>query len=271
VIKQLRQSGLFRKEDIRRYHLLDELSKKAFFASKRFRFVVEWDPTSLKQTDEYGNLPIHYAANVLSIQGFRMVFEYGIRYYPKKKGINFLFKKDELGKTPFQDACKLHDRDELMMVIEDTLNNPNISSLNSVEALLLAAIDDDIHLDCVYHLMRRDPDVLQTLLSPVSLSPSSTPSVSSAAAIFETTSGYNFDNGVMNSNSNNDTNARGSNHNYANNINGHSGSNDDGNSNIKHKRNETKGRSITRINKTTIYFMDGKGDGGGRKEGNSLL
>ena len=31
--------------------------------------------------------------NPSSIRGFQIVFEYGIRYYPKKKGINLLFKK----------------------------------------------------------------------------------------------------------------------------------------------------------------------------------
>jgi hypothetical protein len=213
-MKQLRQMGLLKKEDIRRYYLLAGLCNtgNASFASKRFRFVVEWDPTSLKQTDEYGNLPVHYAANELSIQGFRIVFEYGIRYYPKKKGISFLFKKDGLGETPFQDACTKFKRDQVTRVVEDTLNNPDIPSFNSVEALLSAAIDDDIHLDCVYFLMRRDPDVLQKLLSPISSSPPYSSSASTAA-ISETPTGSNFDADITHINSNNDNNVRGSNHN----------------------------------------------------------
>jgi hypothetical protein len=34
-----------------------------------------------------------------------------------------------------------------------------------VDALLLAAIDEGVHLDCVYFLLRREPDILQKLLS----------------------------------------------------------------------------------------------------------
>jgi hypothetical protein len=56
-----------------------------------------------------------------------------------------------------------------MTVIEDTLTrssssssslDKNNTSINTVEALVMAAIDENIHLDCVYFLLRRQPDVL---------------------------------------------------------------------------------------------------------------
>jgi hypothetical protein len=88
-----------------------------------------------------------------------------MRYFPKKKGISLLFQKDIDNETPFQDACEQFGHEQVMMVITDTLNNPDTPPVNSADALLSAAIDNGIHLDCVYLLMRREPDVLQKLLS----------------------------------------------------------------------------------------------------------
>ena len=61
-----------------------------------------------------------------------------------------------------------------MKMIEETLiccySFPdNTPPLNVVEALMTAAIDEDIHLDCVYFLLRRQPDILQKLLSSASI------------------------------------------------------------------------------------------------------
>ena len=36
--------------------------------------------------------------------------------------------------------------------------------IHITEALVIAAIDENIHLDCAYFLLRREPDVLQKLL-----------------------------------------------------------------------------------------------------------
>jgi hypothetical protein len=107
------------------------------------------------------------------IQGFKSVFETGIRYYSIKKGINILFKKDNNGDTPCQYACKRFEYEQVMNVIEDALvhssssssSSDNITpSINIVEALVMAAIDESIHLDCVYFLLRRQPDLLVKLL-----------------------------------------------------------------------------------------------------------
>jgi hypothetical protein len=60
-----------------------------------------------------------------------------------------------------------------MKVVEDTIldyqrsshDSITIGQYNVVDALITAAIDESIHLDCVYFLMRRQPDVLVKLLS----------------------------------------------------------------------------------------------------------
>ena len=117
---QLIRIDLFKEEDIREYQLVMELCSDDHFAESRIQFLVQWDLTLLLQTDEDGWLLLHWAARK-SIRGFQAIFDLGIIYYPKKKGINLLFTKDEdtdVGGTPFQWACEKHGRDEVMKVIK---------------------------------------------------------------------------------------------------------------------------------------------------------
>ncbi|OEU12758.1 hypothetical protein FRACYDRAFT_244031 [Fragilariopsis cylindrus CCMP1102] len=194
VLIQLRRLGVLKKEDIQRYGLLYRLCIEDHFAEKRFRFIVEWDPSALTQTNENGWLPIHYASEESSIRGLELVFEYGIRYFPKKKGISLLFKKKKNhdGSTSFQYACMKFGEKQMIKMIEDTFircysSLDDTPPLNVVEALMTAAIDEDIHLDCVYFLLRRQPDILQKLLS----SASSTMIATSAADMVEFNSNNN--------------------------------------------------------------------------------
>ena len=178
VLIQLRKLGYVKKEDILRYGLLHRLCQHDYFAEKRFRFLVEWDPTVLLHATGNGSLPIHWA--IFSIQGFRSVFEAGIHYYPKKKGISLLFRKNDHDKTPFQYACTDFGYHTVIKVIEETLvdhhhfnddsDDDADGPYNIVDALITACIDEHIHLDCVYFLLRREPDVLQKLLSSSSSS-----------------------------------------------------------------------------------------------------
>jgi hypothetical protein len=177
VLMQLRKKGLLKKEDIRSYGLLNEFCLYYYFAEKRFRFLIEWDPNALIQPNRgHGDVPLDRFATNFFIGRFQIVFEYGILYYPTKKGINLLFRKGNIlnyrGETPFQRACEHHGVDEVTKVVEDTLirhtytsADNNASPLNIEDAILTAAIDQNIHLDCVYFLMRRQPDILQKLLS----------------------------------------------------------------------------------------------------------
>ena len=84
VLIQLRRLGVLKKEDIQRYGLLHILCRRPYLAEKRFRFMVEWDPSALTQTNEYGWLPIHCTSEESTIRRLELVFEYGIRYFPKK-------------------------------------------------------------------------------------------------------------------------------------------------------------------------------------------
>jgi len=54
-----------------------------------------------------------------------------------------------------------------MNVVEDTLTcyHSEGTPLHIIEAMMVAAADENIHLDCSYSLWRREPDVLVRLLS----------------------------------------------------------------------------------------------------------
>jgi hypothetical protein len=185
VMIQLRQMGHIKKEDIYIHGLLMRMCNQSIFPGERFQFLVEWYPIALIRPDMAGGyFPLHRAAIMSSIQAFQTIFEYGIRYYPKKKGISLLFMKDNNGRTPIQIAFrKTKLRDKVMTVIEDTptrysssssSSDNNSTSINTIEALVMAAIDENIHLDCVYFLLRRQPDVLVKLPSSTS-TPTPTP------------------------------------------------------------------------------------------------
>jgi hypothetical protein len=133
--------------------------------------------SALRQPDRYGFLPLNYTAisRSKSIIGFRTVFEAGIYYFPKKKGVHLLFEEIRTdGETPFQYACVVFGYDEVMKVVEQTLNtNSDKIPFDTADALLPAIINEKIHLDCVYFLLRREPDVLQKLLISSLASPPS--------------------------------------------------------------------------------------------------
>jgi hypothetical protein len=165
VLIQLRKMGVFKKEDIQNYDLMGSLcGDDGDFSYKRFQFLVEWDPSSLFHHLGIGRLPLHLVASKSSIRGFRSVFEAGIKYFPNKKGISLLFHKRDVGPTTFQLACNRFGYDKVMKIVEGTLIRYSDTPINITEALIMASIDENIHLDCVYFLLRREPDILHKLL-----------------------------------------------------------------------------------------------------------
>ena len=128
--------------------------------------MIELDPSSLVQDDGSYWLPLYLSASRSSMLGFRSVFEAGIKYFPNKKGISLLFQTSKrYNCTPFHFACRRFGYKEVMKIVDDTLIRYSDTPINVTEALIMAAIDENIHLDCVYFLLRRQPDILHTLLS----------------------------------------------------------------------------------------------------------
>ena len=165
VLLRLRQSGLFKKEDIQQYELVHKICKKINFPEQRFHFLTEWCPESLLQIDEYRRLPLHWAAD--NDQTFRVVLDAIFRYYPRWRGITVLFQKriDDGNTTPFSKACRKITRNTATKIVEETLIRYSTTQpINIPYALMSAAIDDIIHLGCLYFLTRRHPDAMLGML-----------------------------------------------------------------------------------------------------------
>lgn len=128
-------------------------------------------------SDSRCDIPLHQAALGSSMKGFQLVFETGIRYFPKKKGISLLFQKriedetPETPETPFVTACSNYGLKGVIKVIEKCLSDCSDKPNSFPEAFLSAAVNEDIHLDCAYFLLRRDPDMLQNLLPASTTTP----------------------------------------------------------------------------------------------------
>ena len=83
------------------------------------------------------------------------------------KSIRILFKNVGDCDTLIQEAYKSFQHKDVIDVVEETLawHSPT-TPINSTDVLLLAAIDKINHLDGVYFLLRRHPDVLLRLILP---------------------------------------------------------------------------------------------------------
>ena len=170
---RLRQMNLLTVDDIRELQLLSKLCRNyRIFPHASMRFFIEWSPNQLLLPsilpESVGSLPLHFAA-VQSIPDFRFIFEYMIRYFPYKKGIALLFRVTHIrypdryfGRcAPFNLACDEFDQPQVMEVVEDVLAQVSgTTPINTIEAVVLAATDPNIQLDCLYFLIHRRPDVL---------------------------------------------------------------------------------------------------------------
>ena len=174
VLVRLRQLGLLKKEDIQEYELVQELLFTCVpFPEHRFRFLTDWDPSALLYSNpEYRYLPLHFAAMPFSVAGFRAILDASIQYFPRFRGLLSLFQIDYENNTPFRLACKCTNstRDIVMDVIENTLAQ-QYSSANTTRipfdfgtALMSAASDARIHVDCLYFLARRQPTTMVNLV-----------------------------------------------------------------------------------------------------------
>ena len=163
VLIRLRQSGYLVHEDIEQYELVHTMCRLTYLSERRFRFMTEWCPSSLLRTDVQNRLPFHWGAH--NIRKFRVLLEAYFRYYPKWKGLHALFSIDNDGNTPFTLACDQLTRAKVLEVVEESLVRYNThESVDSNNALILAASDDTISLDSVYFIIRRQPDKMLTML-----------------------------------------------------------------------------------------------------------
>ena len=167
---QLRQMNLLTVADVREFGLLSYLLSDIHFSHKSMTFLIEWSPDILLLTTGYNDTetPLHCATQH-TISDFRFLFEYMIQYFPYKTGIAFLFRNGyyrydtEERITPFGSACQNFERQNVIQVVEDVLAQySGTTPINTVEAVVLAATDPIIHLDCLYFLIQRQPDILSS-------------------------------------------------------------------------------------------------------------
>ena len=148
---------LFRSDDV------------TYFPEKRFQFLVEWDPDALVRHSAMRCSPLSRAAYAQPLHVIESIFAAGILHHPTQKGITMLFQADLYGlliDTPFRVACLVHGREQVTKAVENVLIDcPGGNPYDAIEALFVAATDERIHLDGVYFLLRREPDVLAKLLS----------------------------------------------------------------------------------------------------------
>ena len=174
VLVRLRQLGLFVKEDIQQFKLVNTLCKGIFFKEDTFQFLVQWDPSALLIEDERGHLPLHWAATTSTnnYHKFRIVFESYITYYPLKVGIGCLFRT-RFGRpremTSIEIACRRNQTATVVDIVVDIVEsilNQAVIKLDMVEAMGMTAIDANIHVSGTYFLFRMNPTLfIENLVS----------------------------------------------------------------------------------------------------------
>jgi len=121
VLIKLRESNLLRKEDIRRYDLLNESCFP--LAKARFEYLLDWDPQVLKADEDHYSLIRRVLDIAISekIDRFAMALKAGIKHFPDDLG--FLFEKDDDddGKTICQLAFEKLGKDEALRVIRECI------------------------------------------------------------------------------------------------------------------------------------------------------
>jgi hypothetical protein len=101
VLKGLKESNLFLKQDIQDYHLWGWSCHTK--SQLRFDYLAEMDPEGLKQRRFEGKPPIHIMINVCdSTERFQLFLTTALRHHPEDIGL--LFQKNDTGKTAFESA-----------------------------------------------------------------------------------------------------------------------------------------------------------------------
>eukprot|EP00751_Fragilariopsis_kerguelensis_P000415 CAMPEP_0170824332 /NCGR_PEP_ID=MMETSP0733-20121128/45236_1 /TAXON_ID=186038 /ORGANISM="Fragilariopsis kerguelensis, Strain L26-C5" /LENGTH=711 /DNA_ID=CAMNT_0011187551 /DNA_START=28 /DNA_END=2163 /DNA_ORIENTATION=+ len=263
VLMSLREHNLMVPTDIGKYSLLETVINEKMFATQRFTYLVEWDPTLLSKpviaaatttllpvpdtlctgsntTTTSMILPLHLAsikltslsslavpstttaataaatatatASYTTIEMFRTIFELGYKHYPKEMG--FLFYTTTMNNSgdnkSVEEARKFvknSSATKVMEIIDDiivqcrnrqlqnesttttttTTTTANKSSMVvddttttatgttytlSHSQLIHAMMNDSVHMEGVYRLIRNDPSIVQQLLLVRELSPS---------------------------------------------------------------------------------------------------
>ena len=186
ILTRLKDKRLMVVRDIYDLDLVQLLLHRSMLISviqtqRRLRFLLEWDPSLLRDYGTGGNLlgrhlrrlqecVVHKTSPSRKIrprdfERFRLLLELGMSHFPKSLGFVF---HDESYKL----ACELFGTQKVTTTIDDELrttvlqmnntqDNNNTASNHALRALFLeVATNDKISLDGVYTLFRSDPIAL---------------------------------------------------------------------------------------------------------------
>eukprot|EP00531_Pseudo-nitzschia_arenysensis_P006916 CAMPEP_0116138186 /NCGR_PEP_ID=MMETSP0329-20121206/12652_1 /TAXON_ID=697910 /ORGANISM="Pseudo-nitzschia arenysensis, Strain B593" /LENGTH=465 /DNA_ID=CAMNT_0003633161 /DNA_START=240 /DNA_END=1637 /DNA_ORIENTATION=+ len=184
VLVRLKEKGFLKKLDI--WECVKILLNVTPVRTKqRLQFFIKWDPTILRTYKHQGVEEIYRAlCNSLlevcvwncylyhnldgMLERFTTLLEFGLRYYPDQ--IGFLFHKDNLfhpgPKPAFPTACNMLGKEAVVRLVNDCISK-HIRGRGEIfrNLLVTAATKEEILLDGVYLLVRRDPVELISFLS----------------------------------------------------------------------------------------------------------
>ena len=130
AMKELRESNLLRKKDIKDYDLLYMACNPDL--KSRFGFLADWCREGLK-THTHGGLPIiHGIIDDCNIKCFSVFLEASLKYYPNDLGV--LFQKDSEGQTACARAFEEFGIDETLEAIGELIpfEDPKLPILHHV-------------------------------------------------------------------------------------------------------------------------------------------
>ncbi len=195
ALTKLRESGLFKKEDIQEYGLLEKtFERSTSIREETFRYLVDLDPTSLKQRcagegmknriwlQRYafgGSTTPFFDSHSVRVEIFQNVFKAALKHYPHEIGL--LFEKDDEGKSLFTEAIQYlsgrfsdgdgnNDARHIIQACLEEVESKEFVALdtrtNMYPFMTAAAVSDcsctrSCSLNIVYGLIRRDPSVIK--------------------------------------------------------------------------------------------------------------
>lgn len=167
AIKNLRELGLFEKDDIRRYNLL---SKSCHPSSiDRFNYLVDWNPGALKEKYSFdGKWSPSLLSSVIvereSIENFEIALKAGLHHFPHALGFLFLKTRGE-AHTLFRKASELYGKVETWSVVEECFKNMNHKEevFEKAPFISIAKAVNTNELDVLYYILKHHPIVLERL------------------------------------------------------------------------------------------------------------
>jgi len=171
VLLRLKEKGLMRKEDVGPC-VSEVLCVKPFRTERRFRFLLDWDPTVLKGLGPGCSLlrdflkrePDNPVREDDELKRFQTIFELGMSHYPKDIGFMFdtpdresIYDSDSTLKI----ACDKFGKEKVTMIVDAMILKSTLRRCDAIRTLVFtAATNTNIRSDGLYFFIRLDPTAL---------------------------------------------------------------------------------------------------------------